>query len=168
MLYIVRSGRDLDFRQLMDVYEESNRQWAREHYPYLSESEQILRTEQDMYENLRCFFLERASFYAIWEQDGSYVSAVRFEPYRDGMLLEALETKPAERKRGYAKQLVTAVLDQMHGKIYSHVDKHNHPSLAVHKDCGFEIILDHAVFIDGSASQKSYTLYRCLQKIPQG
>jgi len=157
MLYIVRSGRDLDFRQLMDVYEESNRQWAREHYPYLSESEQILRTEQDMYENLRCFFLDRASFYAIWEQDGSYVSAVRFEPYKDGMLLEALETKPAERKRGYAKQLVTAVLDQMHGKIYSHVDKHNHASLAVHKACGFAEISDYSVCVDGSVSHSAVT-----------
>lgn len=157
MLYIVRSGRDLDFRQLMDVYEESNRQWAREHYPYLSESEQILRTEQDMYENLRCFFLDRASFYAIWEQDGSYVSAVRFEPYKDGMLLEALETKPDERKRGYAKQLVTAVLDQMHGKIYSHVDKRNRPSLAVHRACGFAEISGHAVFADGSVSHNAVT-----------
>lgn len=158
MLHIVRNRKDLDFGKLMAVYEESNRKWAQERYPYLTEAEQQLRTEQDMYGNLQCFFLDRRAFYAVWDQDGSYVSAVRFEPYEDGLLLEALETMPAERNKGYAKRLVNAVLTKIHGKIYSHVEKHNHPSLAVHSACGFADYLEYAVYADGSVSHKAVTL----------
>ena len=159
MLHIIRNSRAMDFSQLMNVYEDSNRLWAQEHYPYLSESEQQLRTEQDMYGNLQCFLLDRRAFYALWEQDGVYVSAVRFEPYEDGLLLEALETAPAARGKGYATALVRAALSQMTEKcpVYAHIQRNNTASVKVHRACGFEKLYDHAIFVDGSVSQRYYT-----------
>lgn len=160
MLKIFKSLRELDFRQLMAVYEEGNRENGQDLYPELPEGQQILQAEQDFYQYLReCFFTAEGAFYAVWEEDGRYIAALRLEPYQDGLLLEALETRPDMRRRGHAKALVHAVLEEMRGvRIYSHVSKRNVASLATHDVCGFRIILDHAVYADGSVLQNSCTL----------
>ena len=44
------------------------------------------------------------------------------------------------------------------GVYYSHVDKRNTPSLRLHEKLGFEISLDHAVYVDGSVYSSSVTL----------
>lgn len=163
MLKIYKSLRELDFGQLMAVYEEGNRENGQELYPGLPEGQQILRAEQDFYRYLReCFFPTEGAFYAAWEEDGRYIAALRLEPYQDGLLLEALGTAPGERKKGYAKALIGAVQEwlakQGSVRIYSHVSKRNAASLATHRACGFQIILDHAVYADGSVLADSYTM----------
>ena len=89
-----------------------------------------------------------------------YVSAARLEPYRDGLLLEALETAPELRGRGYAAALLRNMLESAPGTgpVYSHVDKKNAASLAVHRACGFRRILEHAVYADGSVLASACTL----------
>lgn len=162
MLKIIRFLKELDFSQLMRVYEEGNRENGAEFYPHLPEGQQLIRAEQDFYAFLQEFFRGPEAFYAVWTVDGNYAAALRMEPYRDGLLLEALETAPGLRRKGYARALINetkaCLRTQGHRKIYSHVNKKNEASLAVHAACGFQRTLEHAVYIDGSVTQRCCTL----------
>lgn len=150
----------LRFGDLMAVYEEGNRENGAECYPNLPPEQQLQLAEQDFYGYLHdVFFSTEGAVYAVWEIGGQYVSALRLEPYRDGLLLAALETKPSERGRGYAKALVRQVLREKGGEvIYSHVSHKNTPSIRVHQACGFEKISDTAVYLDGSVNSRCMTL----------
>ena len=142
MLLLATKLQELNFSQLMAVYEEGNRENGELFFPDLSEGQQMIRAEQSFYEYLReGFFSVPGAVYALWVEDGNYVSALRLEPYEDGLLLEALETAPAQRRKGYAEQLMRAVQAQFPEKIYSHVSKRNVASLAVHEKCGFRQVL---------------------------
>ena len=105
------------------------------------------------------FFKTEGAYYLIWEEAGRYVSALRLEPYRDGLLLEALETAPEQRRKGYAAKLMSAAQEFVGDtKLYSHVHKRNIPSLNVHDFCGFHRILEYAVYTDGSVNDRCCTL----------
>ena len=162
MLRIAKSLKELNFRTLMDVYMEGNLEKAEESALGLHQG--LLQAEQDFYQYLReCFFPVPDAVYAVWEENGQYISAVRFEPYRDGILLEALETAPEHRGKGYAAKLVCAALLQLQlQKVYSHVSKKNTASLALHERCGFVKVLDYAAYIDGSVNRNAVTL--CWQR----
>ena len=167
MLRIYREFSNLDFGKLMTVYSQSNQENAAEYYPDLQESLAMLCAEQDYLTYLTdVFFRTEGAFYAVWEQNGVYVSALRMEPYRDGYLLEALETHPFHRRNGYATVLLMAALAYIHERenhtVYSHVSKRNTASLRTHITCGFQRILEHAVYIDGSVRQDSCTM--CYKK----
>lgn len=159
MLKIAEKLNELDFGQLMAVYEESNQENGAEFWPELSQGQQILRAEQDFYQYLKeCFFPTEGAYYALWVVEGKYVSASRLEPYQDGMLLEALETAPEHRHKGYAAKLIRAVLEWVgNQKVYSHVSKRNAASLRTHEKCGFHRIMEHAVYADGSVLTSSCT-----------
>ena len=160
MLYIARSMRELNFAALMEVYIEGNRENAAENYPDLPEGQGLLQAEQSFYQYLReDFFRVPGAYYAIWQEAGRYVSALRLEPYRDGLLLEALETAPEQRRKGYAEVLIRAALPGQ-GKVYSHVHKRNIPSLRIHEKCGFRRISEQAVYIDGSVNDRCCTMCR--------
>lgn len=162
MLVIVRKYRDLNLGQLFDVYEESCIACGARDYPALSEAEQFLRARDDLYQYLReSFFFNDDCFCAFWELNGHYVSALRVEPYRDGVILSALETAPELRGRGYAKTLVQNLLDYHKDyegfKVYSHIDRNSYASIAVHLSCGFQKVSDRAVYLDGSVSDRADT-----------
>ncbi|MBE6943485.1 MAG: GNAT family N-acetyltransferase [Ruminococcaceae bacterium] len=156
MVEVIRSLPELPFGELMSVYEEGNRDNGAERYPDLSANLQLLEAEQDFYAYLKCFFLQEDSFYVLWRQDGELVSALRIEPYQDGWLLAALETKPGYRNRGYAKRLVRELLTYMEETkrlpVYSHISKRNISSQKVHLSCGFRAILPYAVYADGTTN----------------
>lgn len=157
MLYLARSLSRLHFSSLMAVYAESNRENGREFWPEEPEMRQIQLAEEDFYRYLsQVFFRSPGAVYAVWEENGRYVSALRLEPYRDGLLLEALETAPEQRRKGFAAALIRAVQCFLEGKtkLYSHVDKRNLSSLKVHEKCGFRRVADFAVCVDGSVNQK--------------
>ena len=160
MLKLFYKLRELDFEQLMAVYEEGNRENAEEFFPDDTPTVQMERAKQSFEEYLReDFFRVSGALYAVWEENGEYVSALRLEPYEDGWLLEALETKPIKRRKGYAAKLIAAATEQIpKGPIYSHVGKRNAASMAVHLKCGFKKILDHAKYVDGTITHYSVTL----------
>jgi len=160
MLRLVHSMKELPFGALMEVYAESNRENGQEFWPDLSEGEQLLRAEQDFYQYLQqVFFKTEGACCCLWEADGHAVSALRLEPYRDGLLLEALETAPDHRHKGYAASLIRAVQAQLgKRKVYSHVGKRNTPSLKTHMACGFCRISEQAVYADGSVNDRCCTL----------
>ena len=160
MLIIAHSLRELHFGQLMEVYAQSNSD---------SENKNPLQAEQDFYMYLReSFFSDPEAFYAVWEIDGCYKAALRMEPYKDGLILAGLETAPLDRRKGYACELVDSVMNWLAERrsvgVYSHIEKSNVASLAVHRVCGFEKILDYAAFIDGSVSRDSVTLFYQVNK----
>lgn len=160
MLLTVTTLVELDFSALMQVYAEGNAENGQELYPHLPAGQQILSAEQDFYSFLReVFFRTPNAVYKIWVENGRYVSALRLEPYRDGLLLEALETAPTHRRQGYAKQLLRETLNQMEQyTVYSHVSKKNEASLRTHLACGFQRIGEYAVYADGSVLHNSCTL----------
>lgn len=159
MLKIIKSMKELDFSALMEVYVEGNLENGAELWPEESEGQQLLRAEQAFHQYLReCFFPAAGACYCVWLDGKTYVSALRLEPYQDGLLLEALETAPEQRQKGNAKALIRAAQACFPDrKIYSHVSKRNIASRRTHEACGFRVILDHAVYADGSVLSNSVT-----------
>ena len=154
MLLVYDRLSPIHFGQLMQVYAEGVAENGREFYPNLPENQQILRAEQDFYAYLQTgFFTQPGDLYCIWEENGAYVSALRLQRYQDGLLLEALETHPAHRRRGYARRLIQTVLEKLQPrKVYSHIGHWNTASQAVHQKCCFRKISDHARYADGSVN----------------
>ena len=160
MLIWAHKMAELNFESLMQVYWEGNRDNGMRFYTHLEQDQAHKRAEQDFYNYLADdFFAHRGARYAIWAEKEQYICALRLEPWEDGLLLQALETHPDHRRRGYAKQLITAVQKATpETKIYSHVSKGNKASLAAHKSCNFQIIKDTVRLLDGTVSANSFTL----------
>ena len=163
MLITAQKLKDLRFRELMEVYAESNQKTGREEWPDLPAYFSQEMAEQSFYQYLKeVFFLTPGAYYLIWEAEGKYVSALRLEPYRDGLLLAGLETAPDARGKGYASLLIRQTQQMLAEKgtfkLYSHVDKKNTASLLTHQKCGFHQIADHAVYIDRSVNYRACTL----------
>lgn len=164
-----KTFRELSFEKMAALYIESNQKKGRQLFGWETAERQLALAEEDLYyylldvffctDGARCFFLER---------NGRYVSGLRTEPYEKGLLLEALETTPEYRRMGYAEELIQSVLAVLEAEgvsvLYSHVNRANTASLAVHRKCGFEQALDYAVFIDGSVDSRSVTLFYDFQK----
>lgn len=159
MLCIYQNLRQLRFGELMEVYRESVAANGRELYPELSDGEQILKAEQDFYAYLRQGFFNRSDdLYCIWEEEGRYVSALRLQKFADGLLLEALETRPEYRRRGYGEQLISAVQEMVGSrKLYSHIHHRNFPSVEIHEKCRFRKISDISRYADGSVNNRCGT-----------
>lgn len=158
MLILTKSVRCIDFSQLMHVYAQSNSINGEALYPQYSTAEQRLMAEQDLYSYLRAVFCDGSTMLAIWAPMGRYKAALRLEPYLDGMIITALETAPNERGKGYAKSLLSNVINAVEcSKIYAHIHKNNKISIRVHEACGFTCEKDHAVYLDGSVSYRAYT-----------
>ena len=160
MLIIATSLRDLRFSELMQVYEQSNLEAAAER-KNLPSMFALQLAEQDFRQYLQeVFFKTPNARCFVWEENNRYVSALRLEPYKDGLLLEALETAPAFRRQGYAATLIRAVQQYLGSvKIYSHVNKRNTVSLKTHEKCGFFQISDCAVYINGNMDYRCCTLF---------
>ena len=159
MLRIFSSLRDLRFGELMEVCSDSNQEKAEE-WPNMPRGFALQLAEQDFRQYLLdVFFKTPDAILCVWEHQSHYVSALRLEPYNDGLLLEGLETAPEHRKCGYAADLIRAIqahlAEQGAVKLYSHVEKRNLASRKTHEKCGFREISDRAVYISGSVD------YRC-------
>lgn len=163
MLQILHSIDQIRYSQLMAVYEESNRTLGQKDYPHKSTNEQLLESEQKLYNYLRSvFFKTQDSFYAVWTVSGEYVSALRAEPYEDGFLINGLETRPDQRNMGYGKQLLLAVVKHLkesgNTPVYSHINKQNTSSIRIHEKAGFHLLhRQPAVLLDGSVSNDILT-----------
>ena len=160
MLVQAHSIGELDFDALMEIYIEGNVENAEYLYPDETAEKGLALAIRDFDNFLReKFFTREDSQYWILAEGETYISALRFEKHQDGLLLEALETRPDRRGQGYAKKLIQDVLKELPAstKIYSHVSKRNTASLATHRSCGFVQYLDYAVESDGSISDHAVT-----------
>ena len=140
MLIVAKCVSDLRVFTLAEVYDLFTLQEGQDFYGFLSE---------DFFPDGIC---------CIWEENGRYVAALRLQRWNDGWLLEGLQTHRDHRRKGYAKALITAVLEELQlDKIYVHIQRDNIPSIALHQACGFQKILDHAVYLDGSVHPNADT-----------
>ena len=165
MLLIADRLHKLCFGSLMEVYRESNGWNGEEFFPMETPERQLALAEERFYQYLQeDFFSKPYARYCIWTENGSYVSALRLWPFLDGQLLEGLETKPGQRRKGYAASLIRAVQEYCPAgtRIYSHVSRSNTASLRLHEACGFQAIQESARCLDGSVSTRRRTL--CWEK----
>ena len=165
MLLIAERFRELSFGKLMEVYRESNERNGKERYPEETPERQLALAEEGFYRYLQeDFFSKPYARYCIWTENGSYVSALRLWPFQDGQLLEGLETKPGQRRKGYAASLIRAVQEHCPTgtRIYSHVSRSNTASLGLHESCGFRVVQETARYLDGTVSTRAQTL--CWEK----
>lgn len=158
MLKIIRSTGELNMNQLLTVYAESIVKAGMVLHPNLSEWEQLRICEDEFREDVFSFMRMDNTCIAVWLEGEMYVAALRLEPYADGALLTCLETAPHFRGVGKATALVSAVLENCDGVLYSHVHKNNGKSLALHMRTGFKIISDNGKLLDGTVSNRYYTL----------
>lgn len=104
------------------------------------------------------FFAEKG-IYAIWEMDGRYVSAARFQPFFDGWLLSSLISLKACRNHGYATTLIKSALEKLKLRpVYSHIERSNRASLSVHCKCNFQKCADYARLLDETVSSRYVTM----------
>ena len=161
MLLIADRLRNLSFGSLMEVYRESNEWNGEEFFPMKTPERQLALAEERFYQYLQeDFFSQPDARYFIWTENAEYVSALRLWPFRDGQLLEGLETKPGQRRKGYAASLIRAVqeLSPAGTRIYSHVSRDNTASMRLHESCGFRVAQESARCLDGSVSTRCKTM----------
>lgn len=140
MLTVAKSMGQLWFSQLAEVYET-----------------ETLEAEQALYDFLRHDFFPNG-ICCLWEEKGRYVAALRLQPWKDGWLLEGLQTHRAHRSKGYAKALVLASLENVNTqKVYVHIQRQNAASIALHTACGFRKIWNYATYLDGSVYHSADT-----------
>lgn len=157
------SFRQLNFEELLNVYEEDIRVNGSQLYPGESADQQLRLAEQDFADYLRCtFFRQKSAAYCVLCDKERYVCAARIEEYEDGYLLSALATRPGYRRMGNGKRFLSTLLNHCAGEgklpIYSHVANINKASMGLHLQCGFRILKDTAKYLDGSVHADSKTL----------
>lgn len=137
---------DIDKERLMDVYSEGNLKNASYFYPEETDIEAAVDKVKDGFMEFlqKDFFAHDDATYWVLEENGAWVSALRTCMVKPGTYyLEALETPPAQRNRGFASKLMLEVLETMKQEgsfqLYDCVSKKNTPSLKTHLKCGFTI-----------------------------
>lgn len=151
MIIVANSMRDIDFSKLTELYKDVLDHDCRNTYQHLDRYEGRICAENDLRAYLKeVFFGYSKGRYYINIEHGQYVSALRIEPYKDGLLLNALMTAEDYRRKGFASCLLKYALSVEDRPIYSHIHRNNRPSVALHEKFGFIKLLDHSVFLDGS------------------
>ena len=157
---------DLDTRALMDVYAESNLENTDYFYPdETDKAEAVRKVEEGFLNILRTeFFSREGSTYWVLAEEGLWISACRISPIRPGLFyLEALETCPDRREKGYASRLLADVLDEMKKegpfRLCDCVGKRNAASLKTHEKCGFHIVSEAGYdYLREEADDRDYGL----------
>ena len=152
MLYQIEVFNQIDGRKLMDLYQEGNIENIDYFYPETDDREGALtRIENNFLEYIEKDFLAKpGNAYWILEEEGAWVSALRLYKIEDGFYyIEALETHPEYRRKGYAVKLLNGVIGALKEKgsfkLCDNVRKRNDASLNTHKKCGFTIAADKGI-----------------------
>ena len=149
MLLKIKNYTDLDDRKLMDIYAESNFENVDYFYPdEVDKSVGVKKVVAGFLDFLKNnFFKQEEATYWVLEENGIWVSAARtcfIKP--DIIYLEALETMPSERNKGYGSKLLFELIEALkkggYFRLCDCVSKKNIPSLKTHEKCGFKIVAD--------------------------
>ena len=135
----------LDRGQFFAIYEEGIRENAAEFYTKDDPMEAVRKEEASFGEFLKGFFTKPGNTYWILAENGVWISALRLSEIEEGFYyLEALETRPDRRKKGYAAKLLNSVIETLKQqgsfRICDCVHKRNLPSVRTHLRCGFSIV----------------------------
>ena len=161
MIIVADSIRKLDFSKLTALCGEEIQQIRKAYFNQFDLSEGLIKAENDFYHYLKASFFAVGGLYFIQTEGERYVCAVRFDPYEEGLLLNALVTAPEFRRRGYAYGLLRYAFEYITDKnIYSHVSVRNIASLNLHEKLGFSLIYDYARMLNGSVRNDHVTYIR--------
>jgi ribosomal protein S18 acetylase RimI-like enzyme len=147
MLIKATNYSDLDPEKLMAVYAESNYENTDYFFPDEADKEAAVRKVEagflDFLQNE--FFVQAEAAYWILEKNGVWVSALRTCQIQEGLYyLEALETRPDQRRQGTASSLLAGVTEALKKdgpfRLCDCVGKKNTASLKTHEKCGFQIV----------------------------
>ena len=166
MLLKITEYRDLDKRKLMDVYSESNFENTDYFYPDEEDKDLAVRmVEEGFLAFLRDgFFSDPGASYWIREENGVWISALRISRIQTGLYyLEALETRPDHRKKGYASRLLSGIIDSLKQegpfRLCDCVSKKNLASLKTHEKSGFRIVSEAGYdYLQGEADEHDFGL----------
>ncbi|WP_026518535.1 GNAT family N-acetyltransferase [Butyrivibrio sp. MC2021] len=166
MLRKIMKYSDLDERKLMDIYSESNYDNTEYFYPDEKDKEKAVKlVETNFCDFLKNDFFKREdSVYWIYEENGEWLSALRTNMVEPRLFyIEALETPPESRKKGYAAHLINLVLENLKKegsfRVCDCVSKKNTASLKTHEKCGFKIVSDKGYdYLRNEESDRDYSL----------
>ena len=116
VLLRINKYNDLDKRKLMDIYSESNFENTDYFYPDERDKDKAVRmVEAGFMDCLKNdFYKKYEATYWILEENGIWLSALRTCLVKDSIFyIEALETRPDSRKRGYAAKLLNYVINTL-------------------------------------------------------
>lgn len=149
MLIEVKKLSDKDALLLMAVYKESNKKKIAFLFPEIQSEEDGLRMVEDEYSKwLRDDFLKgKNTFCYVWEENNIWVSSLRFHYVENKVyFIEALETHPEHRRKGYAEKLINSIIDKLKEdgdfEIRSYTSITNEASRKTHSRCGFLTLED--------------------------
>ena len=169
MLLRLHNYNDVDERKLMDVYSESNYENTDYFYPdEIDNTVAVKKVEAGFVDFLKNkFYTYQEACYWILEENGIWTSALRTCKIREGLYyLEALETRPDQRKKGYGSLLLSYVIEELkkYGsfRLCDCVSKNNTASLKAHKKCGFRIISNMGYdYLHDENDEYAYSLEYC-------
>ena len=166
MLIKISEFQNLDARKLMDIYSESNYENTDYFYPDEADKDVAVRKVEDGFLDFlkNNFFGHTGACYCVLEEDGVWVSALRISRIQRGLYyLEALETRPDQRGKGYASLLLSGVVDALKKdgpfRLCDCVSKKNNASLKTHEKCGFQIVSAEGYdYLQGEADDHDFGL----------
>ncbi len=143
LLIFKEMSKDDMYRMVHSVYIEASYEIAKEKNPELADLSDAIKKEEFYFVEkfLGKFMSKNENTYYVLEENNKWVSALRLTKFEDFYYMEALETAPEYRKKGYACKLIQEVIRYL-GEgvvIRSNVRKTNTASLVTHKKCGFVI-----------------------------
>ena len=169
----IRDFSQIDGRKLMDIYGESNAENVDYFHPDAADKRAALaEMETGFLTFIRDDFLRKESNrYMVLAENGVWISALRLYDLGDReYYIEALETRPDYRRRGYGAALLKMVLDLLGAegpfRVRDCVSKKNTASLGTHEKCGF-ITADTVGhdLLDGSVNERCFTMeYRAEER----
>lgn len=138
------------YRMVHEIYIEASMETAADKHSELTDlAEAVKEEEQYFIEFLKNFLSKEQNTYYVLNVDGQWVSALRLTKIEDFYYMEALETAPEHRRKGYASELIREVISSLSAegriKIRSNVNKKNKASLDTHQKCGFTIEKENGI-----------------------
>lgn len=152
MLIEVKRLSDKDAILLMSIYKENNKKNIHCFFPKIHNEDQGLKMVEEEYTKwLRDDFLKSKNTVCyVWVENDVWVSSLRFHCVANKVyFIEALETHPEYRRRGYAEKLINSIIDRLkendNFEIRSYTSITNVASRNTHNRCGF-LTLDEKPF----------------------
>jgi ribosomal protein S18 acetylase RimI-like enzyme len=147
MLTTITDYQKLNTRKLMDVYSESNYENTDYFFPEEADKKAAVQKVEEGFLNYleNDFFNLTNATYWVFEVNDVWVSALRTCKIQEGLYyLEALETHPDHRRKGYGTMLLSSVADLLKKdgpfRLCCCVSKKNIASLKTHEKSGFQIV----------------------------
>ena len=105
---------------------------------------EALEAEQALYAFLREDFFP-GGICCLWEEKGRYVAVLRLQPWKDGWLLDGLQTHRDHWRKGYASEAAAAcirVAFEQFGfpAVYSYMNAKNEPSFRTAMKNGMTLV----------------------------